>query len=254
MINPMDLTGKLILVTGASSGIGRETAVQCSKLGAKVVLIARREKDLKETLNLMDGSEHKYYPFDLSDVEGIENIISILVNENGPFDGLVHCAGIISTRPIQMLRYKNVHEVMLVNFYSFLELVRGISKKKKNFKPGLSIVGISSIASITCKPAQTSYSASKAAMNAAIKCLALELSSKKIRINALVPSMIATKVWEDYKAKYNRDENYYKSGGSLGIGEPIDVALMAAYLLSDSAKFITRDEIQITGGYHGQVG
>ena len=252
MINPMDLTGKFVMVTGASSGIGRETAIQCSKLGAKVVVVARREKELRETIDLMNGKGHNYYTFDLSNVGGIEDLVSKIVKENGPFDGFVHSAGISSNRPIQMFKYDKVHDVMIVNFYSFLELVRVISKKN-NFNPGLSIVGISSIASIACKPSQTVYSASKAAMNAAIKCLALELSSKKIRINALIPSMISTNMWKHYKAAYNRDENFYKTGGSLGVGEPVDVALMAAYLLSDAAKFITRDEIQITGGYHGQV-
>ncbi len=252
MINPMDLTGKLVLVTGASSGIGRETAIQCSKLGARVVVVARREKELRETIDLMDGNGHAHYTFDLANIDGIEEIVSNLVKENGPVDGFVHSAGIASTRPIQMFTHDKVHDLMVVNFYSFLELIRIISKKK-NFNPGLSIVGISSIASITCKSGQTVYSASKAAMNAAIKCLALELSSKKIRINALIPSMIATSMWERYKAAYNRDETFYKTGGSLGVGQPSDVALMAAYLLSDAAKFITRDEIQITGGYHGQV-
>ncbi|NCA80748.1 MAG: SDR family oxidoreductase [Sphingobacteriia bacterium] len=252
MINPMDLTGKIVLITGASSGIGRETAIQCSKLGARLVVVARREKELREAIDLMDGKDHSYYTFDLANIEGIEDLVSKIVKENGPIDGFVHSAGIGSTRPIHIFTHDKVHDVMVVNFYSFLELVRIISKKN-NFNPGLSIVGISSMASITCKTGQTAYSASKAAMNAAIKCLALELSSKKIRINALLPSMIATSMWERCKSDYNRDESYYKTGGGLGVGQPLDVAQMAAYLLSDAAIFITRDEIQITGGYHGQV-
>jgi NAD(P)-dependent dehydrogenase (short-subunit alcohol dehydrogenase family) len=248
----MDLTGKFVMVTGASSGIGRETAIQCSKLGAKVVIVARREKELGETIDLMDGKGHSYYTFDLSNVGGIEDLVSKIVKENGPFDGFVHSAGISVKRPVMMLKYKDLHEAMLINFYSFFELVRVISKKN-NFNPGFSIVGISSIASITCKPGQAGYSASKAAMNAAMKCMALELSSKNIRINTILPGMISTDMWQRYKTLHNRDERHYKTGGALGVGQPEDVAYMAAYLLSGAAKFITRDEIQITGGYHGQV-
>lgn len=252
MINPMDLTGKLVLVTGGSSGIGREICIFCSRLGARIAMIARREDKLSETLGLMEGFGHTYYSFDLSDIEGTDALVSRLVDENGRLDGFVHCAGVSPSRPVKMLDHANLHNVMKINFYSFIELVRAVSKMK-NFNPGLSIIGISSIASVTCKPGQTAYSASKAAMNAAMKCMALELSSKKIRINSILPGMIATEMWELYKATYNRDEGYYRTGGALGVGGPDDVANMAAFLLSDAAKFITRDEIHVAGGYHGQI-
>lgn len=252
MLNPMDLTGKVVLVTGGSSGIGREICILCSRLGARIAMVARREEQLLETLRLMEGSGHTYYSFDLSDIDETEALVSGLAEENGRFDGFVHCAGVSLSRPVKMLDHANLHNVMKINFYSFIELVRAISKKK-NFNPGLSIIGISSMASVICKPGQTAYSASKAAMNAAIKCMALELSSKEIRINSILPGMIATEMWELHKATYNRDESYYRTGGALGVGVPADVANMAAFLLSDASKFITRDEIHVAGGYHGQV-
>lgn len=251
MINPMDLTGKLVLVTGASSGIGRETAMHLSSLGASVVVVARREEQLIETIKLMEGAGHKYYPFDLTKITKIEDFVRQLVSENHAFNGFVHCAGVGTVRPFAMSKYEQVHQTMLINFYSFFELVR-ILTKKNNFVPGMSIVGLSSIASVICLPSQSAYAASKAAMDAAMKCMALELSSKQIRINTIQPSMIATEMYTKYKDNYDRSDDSFKTGGSFGVGEPLDIANFIAYLMSDAAKFITRSEIQITGGYYGK--
>lgn len=151
MINPMDLSNKQILVTGASSGIGRATAIHISKLGAKVVMVARRLDELENTLKMLDGKGHKYYHFDLTTISDIEGFIKNIVKEVGPFDGFVHCAGIGTPRPLAMTKYENVHQIMLINFYAFFELVRVLSKRG-SFNPGMSMVGISSIASVLCLP------------------------------------------------------------------------------------------------------
>ena len=253
MINPMDLSGKKILVTGASSGIGKETALHAARLGASVIMIARGEDLLQETLNQMEAGDHRYYPADLSQIDQIEELTARIRVDNGPFDGFVHCAGITENRPIKMFKYENVHRLMLINFYSYIELIRCITKRGA-YNEGMSIVGISSIAAVTCKAAQTIYAASKAAMNTATKCLAMELSSKNIRLNTIVPAMIETDMSKKYMERYNRTNDFFKADGGMGVGEPIDVANMAVYLLSGAAKFITRSEIEITGGYHGQVG
>ncbi|MBQ9882218.1 MAG: SDR family oxidoreductase [Synergistes sp.] len=249
MINPMDLTGKKIFLTGASSGIGRQTAIHLSRLGASLVIASRREDALREVISLMDGGPHSYCPIDLSDIDSIEAKIKETAEKEGPFDGFVHCAGVGDNRPLQQLKFENAHRIMLVSYYAFLELVRVLTKRGR-YRQGFSIVGISSIATKTCRPSQTAYAAAKSAMDAAMRCLALELSPKGIRINTVAPAMIATEMYETFKRKYNYDEAYMKREGRMGVGETTDVANAVAFLLSDAAKFITRSCVEVTGGDH----
>lgn len=247
MYNPMDLTGKFILVTGASSGIGRETAIYISRLGARVALVARREDELAKTLGTLEGNGHRYYPFDLTHIDDIEALVKLMRTENGLFDGMVYSAGVGTTRPLQMFKYENVHQVMLINFYPFVELARVLSKRG-NFNQGMSVVGISSMASVGGASALTAYAASKAAMDAAMRCMALELAPKGIRVNTILPAWIATDMYREYQDNSGRDDNSFKTNENMGVGKPQDIAAMAAYLLSDTAKFVTRSGFQITGG------
>ena len=248
MINPMDLTGKLIMVTGASSGIGKETAIHLSRLGAKVILIARNEEKLKETLQLCEGVDNKYYSFELTKIEDLETFISQVVKENGALDGVAHCAGVSTNRPMAMYKYEKVHEAMLINFYAFFEIVRSVSKKGY-FNQGLSIVGISSIASIKGNSAQTAYAASKGAMDAAMRCMAKELSPKGIRVNTVMPSMINTEMYKSYSRKSGIGEDTITNRQYLGIGEPVDVANSVAFLLSNASKFVTGIQLTTDGGF-----
>jgi short-subunit dehydrogenase len=137
MINPMDLTGQKVLVTGASSGIGKATSIQLSKLGAKVVMIARREDKLKETFSLLEEEGHLYYSFDLSNVNEIENFMKQIVYEFGSFSGFVHCAGIGNRRPMSMLKYENMLDVMKINYYAFVEIVRELFFSSCIIFPGI---------------------------------------------------------------------------------------------------------------------
>jgi NAD(P)-dependent dehydrogenase (short-subunit alcohol dehydrogenase family) len=158
----MNFTDRRILITGAAAGIGRETALFLSKLGAWVVLMDIDENGLRETTACLTGKGHCYYKYDLSNLNGIETFIRQIVNDCGPFDGFVHCVGVRSRRPLSMLTPKMLDEVLTLNFGSFLELVRCVTKKN-HFREGLSIVGISSIASVRGGPGVTAYAASKAA-------------------------------------------------------------------------------------------
>lgn len=248
-MNPMLLTGRKILITGASSGIGKKTAIVLSKLGATCVLIARREDKLQETLSQLEGNNHSYYILDLSNIETIEDKIKEICSAEGPFDGFVHSAGISEDRPLQQTKYENAHNIMLVSYYAYLELIRCLTRRGR-FNAGFSIVGVSSIAAKTCRATQTAYSAAKAAMNAMMMCLALELAPKDIRINNVAPGMIATEIYEKYQEKYNYTENDMKAIGRYGVGKPEDVAYMIAYLLSDAAKFISRTCVDICKGDH----
>lgn len=249
MINPMNLTDKRILVTGASSGIGRETSILLSKLGAHVIMIARRLPQLKETFTNLEGTDHKYYSYDLSDTNGIDEYIQKVISENGKLDGFVHSAGVGSSRPLKMLKPDYVDEVMRINFYSFIEIVRCITKKG-NFNEGMSIVGVSSVASLQGNQSKTVYCASKAAMDAAVRCMAKELSSKKIRVNTVMPGLIKTPIFDTFldQGLDSEDAKNVMARQYLGVGETIDVANTIAFLLSNASKFVTGTSIAVDGG------
>jgi NAD(P)-dependent dehydrogenase (short-subunit alcohol dehydrogenase family) len=250
MINPMDLTGKKIIVTGASAGIGRATAIMLSKLGANLVLVARNIEKLKETLEQMEGNEHKAVSFDLIDIKGIETFLKDIISEFGAMSGLVHCAGIRDEKPLQMTKYDFLHEVMQINFYAFVELARVLSKKK-NFVGGASFVAVSSVRGQKGDKALTAYSASKGALDSAIRGMAHELAVKSIRINSVVPSYIKTDMYEAYIETVGEDEfnKNVLSQQYLGLGDPNDVATTIAYLLSDASRFITGTGLVVDGGY-----
>ena len=249
MFNMIDLTDTKILITGASSGMGAETARLCSKLGAKIIMVARREDKLIEVEKTLEGSGHKYYVFDLSNVVQIESFIKQIVSECGAFDGFVHSAGITSMRPLRLLSVDVNRAVMDINYFAFVEIIRCITKRNC-FNEGLSIVGISSISAKRGNKSKTAYCASKAAMDAAVKCVAKELAPKGIRANSVNPAWIKTDIYNQFldKGGDSEDGNNIFARQYLGLGEPIDVANMIAYLLSDAARFITGSNIDVDGG------
>lgn len=250
MINPMDLTGKHILITGGSQGIGRETAIHTSRLGAKVSIIARNEEKLKETLNMLEGDGHSSYLFDLKKIESIEELVQNIVLQNGLFNGFVHCAGITSMRPLSLTKYEYLHDMMLINFYSFVELVRCLSKKK-NSMDGSSFIGISSVASPSGNKSKTAYGATKSAMDGAVKSMAKELEIRKIRVNSVIPGWVATEMFSKYIEEQGENPNskVMLTRQYLGVIEPVSIANAIAYLLSDASGFITGTGLVVDGGY-----
>ncbi len=244
----IDLSGKKILVTGASSGIGRQTCITLAEVGATVILVARNEERLQETLSCMTGEGHKIYTFDVSEIDAIADFVKSVVAEVGPLDGFAHCAGISPSRPFGTCTYERMLAVMQTNFFSYSEFVR-ILTKKGNCSDSFSIVGISSVSAVRGNPATIPYSASKAAMDALTRALAKEFGGRGVRINTVVPSMIDTPMGTG-SGKGNDDfwTNLYKKQ-FLGLGEPVDVANLIAYLLSDAAKFITGTHVSVDGGY-----
>ena len=247
MTNPMDLTGKHILITGASSGIGRATCILCSQLGAKVSMIARNEERLKETLSLMEGNGHGPYSFDLTQIEGIENLIKGIAAEKGPLDGAVHCAGISTGRPLKTAKYDYVSEMMQINFMPFAELLRILSSKRIS-SDGASFVGIASVASLSGEKAQGAYAASKAAINGLVHSAAKEMSTRKIRVNSVAFGMINTGMFESFEQAGGNLEALL-SRQYLGVGEPLDAANAIAFLLSDASRFITGTTLIADGGF-----
>jgi len=250
MINPMDLTGKRILITGASSGIGRETAIVLSRLGAELALLGRDEAALKETMSLVENPElHQSVILDLAENDHIEPVIKILTAER-PFDGFVHCAGIAPMRPLAMTKKENIEQVMNVNFYSFVEIVRLLTKGKKRFTLGGSIVVMSSVASIHGKPAKVSYSAAKAAIDASLRCMTVELKDRRVRINSVMPSWVNTRMFSSFKGKFpdSAEIQEIEKKQYLGVTGANEVANVIAFLLSDATKTITGTSILMDGG------
>ncbi len=246
----MDLSGKNILVTGASSGIGKGIAIYLSKVGANVIMAARNEEKLKETYNELEPGNHSYYLIDLNNLDEIEGMIDDICSDGRKLNGIVHSAGISRTIPIQYIKLDSLKSIMSVNYYSFVELVKHFSKRKYNDNGG-SIVAISSISSKVGARGLAAYCASKGALDSSIRPMALELASKNIRINSIAPGMIKSQIYDGLiELVNNKDfETDLKKRQILGLGKPEDVASAAAFLLSDASKFITGTSIIVDGGY-----
>ena len=242
MFNPLDFSGKKILITGASSGIGKATAIYLSKLGASLVISGRNSERLLHTQVLLKGTGHISVVSDLTTLKDATCIYDQAVSDGVKLDGLVHSAGIIPTIPLQQLTREKVRYIMDVNFYSFIEMVRQYVKRK--YSNGGSIVAVSSIASVQPEACQTIYSASKSAMNASVQALSLELIKRHVRINSILPGV----VWTDNNPLEENEIAELGYQQLLGLIDVNDVAGAIAFLLSDMAKFITGRNLYFDAG------
>lgn len=247
----IDLSDRHIVVVGASSGIGKQTAICLSRLGARLSLIARNEEKLKAVLAEMEGKEHIYFAADVSDVSTIESLFKEIVAKGGPMNGLVYSAGITGSMPLNMLKPAKLQHVMNTNFFGFVECVRQFSRKGR-YAENSSVVAISSVAAKCGDKSHTAYSASKAAMEGAIRCMATELADKKITINSVAPGMTKTEMFNAYIQKTGEDSipvRKIKERQYVGFGEPEEIASVICFLLSSQARFITGATIPVDGGY-----
>jgi NAD(P)-dependent dehydrogenase (short-subunit alcohol dehydrogenase family) len=244
--NPLDLTGKKIMITGASSGIGRSTAVYLSKLGARLVINGRNEERLNDTLQRLEGSSHNKIIADLVEFDDMSVIFDQAVQDGIKLNGLVHCAGIDYVMPLKSLTKKRLLESFNINYFSFIELVRQYSKNKYSDKG--SIVGISSVAAEKAEQCDTAYSAAKAAMDISAQILSIELMKKGIRINTILPGIIMTEMLQKSYDDGATDLDSLVKASLMGIGEPDDVAAACAFLVSDMSRFITGRRLFVDGG------
>lgn len=241
--NPFTLEGKTILVTGASSGIGRATAIECSKMGACVVITGRNEERLNETLLSLEGEGHQQIIADLTNEQDIEK----LVVQIDRIDGLVNNAGLGRNKPVNFIKREDLDYVYSTNVFASILLTKALLKKKKINKGG-SLVFTSSISSRLNSPGIAMYASSKAAISSFMRSCAIELGDKQIRSNAVLPGMVETKLITrgDYtEDDMNRDKELY---ALKRYGQPIEIAHGIIYLLSDASSWMTGTELVIDGG------
>lgn len=243
MFNPFTLEGKIVLVTGASSGIGRGIAVTCSKMGAKVIINGRNELRLQETIAQMAGEGHDIVLGDLTDAKALTSVVNSLPK----LDGVVHCAGVGTRVLCRNIVESDIDETISINFKAPVLLQTEILKQKKINK-GSSIVFIASISNESPTVGNALYSASKGAIISYANCLQLELAPRMIRVNCISPAM----VWTDLIFKGGLTEEELKVDEQTyplkRYGKPEDIANLAVYLLSDASAWMTGSNVKITGG------
>ena len=247
--NPLDLTGKRFLITGAGSGIGRATAILLSKLDASLILVDIDEKGLEQTTSQC-SKETKALTFDLRDTTGIKQILTKLCMETGVINGFVHLAGIPYISPLKSINEEKYLEVLQINTIAGLELAKAFAHRKISGEENGSIVFVSSVYALVGSAANVAYAMSKAALHGITKSLAIELAPKKIRVNCIAPGFVKTNMLKETGRLFsaNRDE-LLESLHPLGLGEADDVAYACAFLLSHAGKWITGSIMNVDGGF-----
>jgi len=246
--NPFSLDGKTILVTGASSGIGRQCAIDCSKMGAKVVSIGRNEERLEELMSEMEG-ENAYYSFDLQELDGIKELVSNIVDTYGKLDGFIHAAGIEVTNPVKLTSTEEYDSLYKVNCLSAFEIVKNLCGIK-TFNRGGSIVLISSISGIIARNGLAAYAASKGALMSAARVMATEMATREVRVNTVSPGTILTPMMQKALDGMTEDDRKKRvEGFPLGLGKTTDISNACIYLLSNASRWVTGQNIIVDGGY-----
>ena len=243
MYNPYSLEGKTILITGAASGIGKATAIESSKLGAKIVAVDMNVDGLEKVMTQLEGEGHLSYTGNLCHEDFLKEL-----GENTPvLYGVFLCAGVSDTTPVKFITEDKIQRVFDVNLTSPIMMLRQLLLKKKINKGG-SLVWMSSYGAEKVEPGLGIYAASKSAVNGIMRAYAKELVSRKIRSNSIMPMMIRTELLSTLKNISDKDWEKQESMYPLGFGNPLDVAYAAIYLFSDASRWITGTQIKMDGG------
>lgn len=251
--NPMDLSGKTILVTGASSGIGQAGARLFSQLGARVAVTGRNEARLQATLASLAGEGHRSYVFDLDQTGEVVGLVKQVAEDMGPLWGLFHCAGLAPIVPLQVLKEKDLDLIFASSFRAAMMLAKGFARRGAHGDEGGSMVFMSSVAATRGTPGLSVYAAAKAAVEGMVHSLATELVGKGLRVNALAAGGVHTGIHEAFAGVLSAEQMAaYEQRHLLGFGQPEDVAQAAAFLLSDAARWITGTTLVVDGGYTTQ--
>lgn len=248
----LTLAGRTVVVTGASSGIGRATAIEASKQGATVLALGRDIGRLRKLESELAGDSHHSLEFDVNDTESIPGLLRDLSNKFGRLDGLVHSAGIHSSSPLRGIDSESLTKIFHINVTAGFLLAKGFRHKQiRGLTP--SIVFLSSAAGLVGQAGVSAYSASKGAVIAATRSLAVELARENIRVNCVCPGVVSTPMTESLRSVVGEPGfSAIEAAHPLGLGSPEDVAKAIVFLLSDSAKWITGSALSVDGGYTAQ--
>lgn len=250
MLNPLDLSSKVVLVTGASSGIGRTTAITLSRLGARVIVSSRRRDALQETQAMLEDTDrHAVHPFDFSCIDEIPGWLQSIADEmESPLNGIVHAAGLSTAIPLRILNRKRMDDLMLPNVYASLALIRGMNAKGV-CADGAAMVLVSSVSGLAGAVGHTTYSASKAALHGMVRSAAKELASRRMRVNCVAPAWVHGPIMDVVNDLQGEAFQRVQERQFLGTISPEDVAVSVAYLLSDAASKVTGTTLVIDGGW-----
>lgn len=237
------MKGKNILITGASQGIGAKTAEYLSAQGATVILVARNEEKLKKIQKTL-VAESYIFPYDLMDLNEIKSIFDFCSDKGMKLHGLVHCAGVNRDIPIRNNDIGLTQETFCVNYMSFLEMAKYFSKKKYS-EDGSSVVALSSHATNSIAAGMSTYTSSKAALEATVEVMAKEVIKRGIRVNAIAPACVDTEMIDN--APFIKKEELHMTQ-PLGIIDPIHISYLVEFLLSDKAKYITGAVVHVSAG------
>lgn len=247
--NPFSLEGKRIIITGASSGIGRQCAIDCGAMGATVIMMGRSQERLEEVLLQINNSRSSYGIIDITDYDAVKTFLTNEVADSGPFDGFIHSAGIDKTMPLRNVSSKDMQLVYETNVIAGINILKLLTKKgcfNQNFKAVL----IASITALIARVGTLSYTASKGALVSAVRELAVELAPKSINVNCISPGTVLTPLMQRTLEQMTENEREKRlSGFPLGIGKPEDISSACIYLLSDAARWVTGQNLIVDGGY-----
>ena len=247
--NPMDLSGRTVLVTGASSGLGKGITQLLAQLGAKVLLVARDPVRLEAARSELGGEGHAAEAFDLGQTDAIPGWMREVAQRRGVLHGLVHSAGVLTTKPLRMQTAADWELALRINVSAGAALAKGF-RQKGVFSGAGSIVYLSSVMGLTGQPGQILYSATKGALVAMTRSMALELARENIRVNCVAPAVVLAGMSEDLRKNVSPEQfAQITAMHPLGLGRAEDVAHAVAFLLADTARWITGTTLTVDGGY-----
>jgi NAD(P)-dependent dehydrogenase (short-subunit alcohol dehydrogenase family) len=249
----LDFEGRWVVVTGASSGIGRAVAIELARHGARTILVGRNAGQLAETASALGGADHRTLVLDLARHDLIAAAIADARKDTGLLYGLCHAAGLVETRPLSTNTVQVVQSQMDVNVLAGLELARSVCRRDAILPEGGSVLFISSVYGWVGMPGQIGYCATKGALASAARAMAIELARRRIRVNTISPGLVLTKMTDAALAKLSPPQvDKLKDAYPLGVGQPEDVARAAVFLLAPGTGWITGVDLPVDGGYTAQ--
>lgn len=242
------LASRNILVTGASSGLGRAAAIAMSRCGARLILNGRDSKRLEQTREKLAGDDHQIAPVELVDVDGTAEFVKSLARRVGPLDGVYHAAGVTSTVPIRFMKQRQLEEIYRPSVYAAYGIGRAAAQKGV-MNGGGSIVLMSSISAVKGSLCMTAYSGAKRAVDGMLRSLSVELAPKGLRVNSIICGSVYTEMYEREAALIGEGSiEATRAKHLLGFGEPDDIANAVIFLVSDASRWITGTSMTVDGG------